>query len=183
MKKYGFIFILLAAFLLTGVTTASATSYTIDFDESVYVSNVSDTFFIDDFASIDSASLSINIKDMASLGWWNFDSVVDINAGSTSMTDISLANTWTTIDLALNSATIASMELTHEAPFSIQGQLVDWQGLGHVFPQQPSKFYLDEATLNVNAFSAPAPVPEPGTALLLGSALLGMAIVWRRKRS
>jgi hypothetical protein len=169
--------------LFIGVTSVLATTYIIDYNENAYQASVTDTFTIDDFVGIDSATLYLTIKGRRqycnSRGYcWYYDSDVNIDAGSTASHHMVLAGSFEIIELVLNQDTINSMLADDNLGFSIQGLSAYWWsdqgGQGYT----NSRFYLDNVILDVTPSSS---VPIPGAIWLLGSGVLGLIGIRRKK--
>jgi hypothetical protein len=177
--------VLAALLLLMTAAPAAAMLYTIDYDEGSYTSSVTGSFALDDFAGIDSATLSITIAGRTTScnyrGCCYYESIVDVSAdGATVLDNRSLTAAFETIDIDLDAATIASMLANDTLAFSIAGQ--DAYYWCDINPWNTyvttSRFYLDRVDLDVTGSS---PVPIPGAALLLGSGLLGIVGIRRRR--
>lgn len=176
----------LSLITLTGATTASASLYTNEYNESAYTSSVSNHSFTIAFDEIfDSATLSITLQGRT-IGsnrrfTWYYGSVIDIMAGESTLVDNQgLNGTIQTFQFDLDTATISSMMATDLLTYSIIGQWADWYRNDGTWGASYSNFYLDKVELNTVS-SPTAPVPVPAAAWLLGSGLLGLFGLRRKK--
>lgn len=188
MKKVLLGLIGLSLISLTGATTASASLYTNEYNEGASISSVSSpAFAIAPNETFDSATLSITLKGMTTMtnksGYsWYYESIIDVNAGGSTLIDNqALSGTTQTFQFDLDAATINSMMATDSLTYSITGQSAYWYSdLSPWGGYRTSTFYLDKVVLNTA--SAPvAPVPVPAAAWLLGSGLLGLFGLQRKK--
>ncbi len=188
MKKVLLGFIGLSLITLTGATTASASLYTNEYDESAYTSSVSSpSFTIASDETFDSATLSITLQGRTTMtnsrGYsWYYESIIDVNAGGSTLVDNQALNgTTQTFQFVLDAATISSMMATDSLTYSITGQSAYWwSDLSPWGGYTTSNFYLDKVVLNT--VSAPiAPVPVPAASWLLGSGLIGLFGLRRKK--
>jgi len=186
MKKLLFGFIGLSLITLTGATTASASLYTNEYNENTYTNSASSpAFAIASDEIFDSATLSITLKGRTigsnSLFTWYYGSVIDIYAGGSTLVDNQVLNgTTQTFQFDLDEATISSMMATDSLTYSIIGQWADWYRDDGTWGNSKSNFYLDKVELNTVS-SPTAPVPVPAAAWLLGSGLLGLVGLGRKK--
>jgi len=171
--------------LFTWATPASADLYTLDYDETAYTSSVSDTFTIDDFSGIDSATLNISLmgrtSDTNSRGdSWYYESIIDVTVGSSlALDNKELTGGFQTLVIDMNALDIADLQATSSLDFSILGQLAYWwSDLSPWGGYSTSRFYLDSVTLDVT----PSAVPIPGAVWLLCSGLIGLIGVKRKFR-
>ncbi len=184
MKRFAYLVLLAAAFLFAGVTTASAAYYEFDYNEGSYTSSVSNTFTIDDFSGIDSATLSITIKGRTyhetRSNYWLYWPVVDISASGTQyFNNRALTSAWETIVIELDAAVLASMTESGELLFTVAGDSSYWQS-NSSSGYTAGRFYLDSVGLTVTPSST---VPVPGAVWLLGSGLAGMVGIRRKNWS
>jgi hypothetical protein len=177
--------VLAALLLLMTAAPAAAMLYTIDYDEGSYTSSVTGSFALDDFAGIDSATLSITIAGRTTScnyrGCCYYESIVDVSAdGATVLDNRYLTAAFETIAIDLDNTTITSMLADDTLDFAIVGQDAYYHCEFNPWNWYitTSRFYLDKVDLDVTGSSA---VPIPGAVWLLGSGLLGLVGVRRRK--
>lgn len=188
MKKVLLGFIGLSLITLTGTTEASASLYTNEYNENTYTSSVADhSFNIASDEIFDSATLSITLQGRRtytnSRGYsWYYESIVDITAGGNTLVDNQVLNGTTQIfQFDLDAATINTMLATDSLTYSIIGQSAYWwSDLSPWGGYSTSNFYLDKVELNTVS-SPTAPVPVPATVWLLGSGLLSLFGLQRKK--
>jgi hypothetical protein len=102
-------------------------------------------------------------------------------AGESTLVDNQgLNGTIQTFQFDLDTATISSMMATDLLTYSIIGQWADWYRNDGTWGASYSNFYLDKVELNTVS-SPTAPVPVPAAAWLLGSGLLGLFGLRRKK--
>ena len=191
MKKLTALLACVALFAMTGVAWAIPTTWTdtIDFNPDIlippsyqYTHNIADDGFSSLFMggndTISSYELKISIYDdnVGSSFWFPFVGTVNIPDGSEA------ASIWTTggsynYDFSLASNTFDG---------NLIGNIDLWAD-GHIdvlVSQTPftiGDFYLASSELTAYGDDGTAPVPEPGTIVLLGAGLAGLGLYGRRR--
>ena len=189
MKK-GLLLIVLLVFGLVGVASAIPTTWTdtMNFDPDVlippaygYFHDISDNF--SDGATVDSYSLTIGLYDDNNpYIKMTFSGEVEKPDGSESAAIWTLGGKYS-YDFNLTEETYNSdaYSLLGRMDIEDDGTLNVFISQGSSFLKSDNDFYLDYSILTVNGDDGTAPVPEPGTLLLLGSGLAGLAFYRRKK--
>jgi hypothetical protein len=106
-----------------------------------------------------------------------------------SIDDVALTITW---NITVNNIAAVTLDHIHNAPAGVNGPIVvDFSGAlsgGPLFDADledvlanPLNFYVNVHTSEFGGGAIRGQIPEPGTALLLGTGLLGLAVSSRRR--
>lgn len=168
-----------AALMIGMVGTASALTYTSTTDLDLFLSGTGtktwDQAMPGDFEipydTVNSATLTINAFGVDG----NNDKVYIENVYEGKL----VTGVWSWSNLLLGSSSTFDIASSITSPWSTGDSLdvaLNYKELGCF-----NLLYLDNSVLNLDYTNNSAPVPEPGTLMLLGAGMLGLAIFGKRR--